>query len=304
MLNFLLRHIDVVDVLEWAKTLPTPPEELHCIKAERADAIEKLSAAIALLLDPAPGVALSGVRALVALADSSSGIRRQRAVDALCDYLKIDQPDPAVSAVILQHFTRHLQVKQGDVSDLVPLDDSLPASSLWNDCAFDLEGALFLTDIDFSRCVFRARLDLEDATFTAGTNFSHAFFQGGADFEDAAFGEAARFTSSRFGGPADFEGAQFGKTADFKNCRFFSAVDFEDARFGGAVRFTDTRFSGLADFEDASFQGSADFTGTQFGEPLIQKLFRLDNPDFDGARFEGPLSLEGSNAGSDVAAVR
>lgn len=204
-----------------------------------------------------PQTRIAGVRALAAVADTYGGIYRQCAVEDLCEYLYDgpaeqnaphgadpqyanvhgDEGDDAVKSVILAVLAEHVRQRWATAQGAGPVDDHL-----WSGCYFDIVGAAFREDVDFSAARFSGRFD-------SGT---------------VQFGAAARFHDVRFGGPTHFTGAVFSGAADFRSTGFDDIAHFEDAIFHDVADFTGATFNDSTSFDTAVFLHQAGFNGATF----------------------------------------
>lgn len=173
---------------------------------------EKISHAIQQLASKEEIERLAGVYALENVANQQAEAQvtvdfcnyRQLTVDLLCNYLCTNRNhDKIVERAILSIFKKHL-AKPNCYKPWVPRNDEyyyyLHDSMLWIDCTFNLQGASFTEDVDFSECYLGAAFDFSFASFSGKVDFSKAVFYGNnktffqshfndIDFSDAEFHE-------------------------------------------------------------------------------------------------------------------
>ncbi|WP_147680629.1 pentapeptide repeat-containing protein [Actinomyces ruminicola] len=267
---------------------------------------------------------VTGVHQLLSLADSRPTIYGQRAVDALCEYLRVGRSDDGVVE----------QLITGTIRERFTAD----SESSWSACNLILSGARFTRPVDFSNCEFRGEADFSDTHFcrevsfhasrfhlaaTFGgckfdkySDFSYGHFLQDAHFEDAVFSDQTSFEASHFHADAFFgseqvEGAEptitFFGTAIFSMCHFngeawFGPSQDDEAHPDATVPYNrTTAFYGDSNFQGADFIrpchfAQVHFYGRSLFDPRRQSKDRLkadsithfhELADFEGARFLG-----------------
>ncbi|MEX1034348.1 MAG: pentapeptide repeat-containing protein [Sneathiella sp.] len=155
----------------------------------------------------------------------------------------------------------------------------------FSEIEFDVKRLTFIEAI-FNNATFRsAKINSEEINFSRA-KFNHI----NTDFDNAEF----------CGGDVNFEGTEFkaGVTA-FRKAKFNGGdALFKRAKFnGGSALFHNVDFSGgNADLSDAEFSGgNANFSGAQFSKEaaFMDTNFEYES-SFAGAKFGGPVNLEGS----------
>jgi Pentapeptide repeats (9 copies) len=193
-----------------------------------------------------------------------------------------------------------------------------PAEVHFPDAAFtspaNFDNATFTGDADFASATFSAAANFNgtafvsdvvfgNATFLRTANFEGAIFSGEAGFGNASFTRGAYFQDAMFRGDADFETAAFSGAGCFQNAAFSACAHFEHANFEGSAWFTNASFARTTRFQHAWFRQKVDFAGitSQHSFALTGAHFLRRVPDFQTARFSGPVAVDGIRFGAAAA---
>ncbi|MGL6237053.1 MAG: pentapeptide repeat-containing protein [Segniliparus sp.] len=194
---------------------------------EQGRFVERFGAAAAQLGSPDAAVRIAGVYAMAAVADESSGSRRQQCVDVLCGYLRLpyspEQGKNHQSKLVRKHTSpggsdasaseteEHFEYRQDDsevrktICRVVHQHLLEGADASWSTCDFDFTGVYF-EGLDFERVLFSGkRTDFDGASFNGNVSFVGAKFSGDSlSFAEAHFGPSSRVEFSR----AEFHGGK------------------------------------------------------------------------------------------------
>jgi len=132
------------------------------------------------------------------------------------------------------------------------------------------------------------RLEMWDAVFDGDAYFNGTVVERSADFTDASFGQLADFKDFSVGNSVTFKGATFNGKANFENSTVARDALFSEATFHGPAKFD---FITVGRF--------CDFVGTKFDDVFSFYYASVTWPYFDGVTFNGPVILEGLEAGED-----
>lgn len=230
---------------------------------------EKLVSAVQQLGSDSPQVRIAGVYSLEDLADVYGGSYRQRVVDILCGYLRVERgrwysPDGAevrtreikdssglcyvtddgpVESTILSVLARHLRKERIDSSSRHQVKQDVSDDQLWCNCEIDLHGAHFTERVRLDGVTCR-HFNASDAYFHDIFSMKMSTFTGGASFYGAVFSETTWFSGSKFRVFVNFN------KATFKNCVTFSRSSFEGEACFREIRYEE---SGYGVFSGALF---------------------------------------------------
>ncbi|MFJ8162827.1 SAV_2336 N-terminal domain-related protein [Streptomyces sp. NPDC096136] len=195
---------------------------------------------------------------------------------------------------------------------------------------FDFRDAACEGRTVFDDCVFVDRSSFERAVWEGALSVVRTRFLAPAALDLAVFRGEAVFRETAFEAPASFASAVFDAEAEFRTADFQSRADFARTVFNGATVFVDTACQRGVSFDRAVFAGSlhcagfrvdharSGFRNTWFRGPVrfLRAQFATDT-DFDGATFDGTVTIEGSefrsaltfegatfNAGAEFSGVR
>ncbi|QRV01487.1 hypothetical protein JTE88_05070 [Arcanobacterium phocisimile] len=187
------------------------------------------------LVSDSPQKRIAGVYALAEISDTYRGEYKQRVVDILCGYLRTDRhgehtqkfierlepgqsdekpagacharlisPDAVVESTIFRVMRERLLRNRISVNeDLANTDKNLDniqvknTDQLWCDCAFDLQGAVLVENLNLSQVSFDSNVNFDDVYFPSRSNFSHSVFSGTVSFLRARF-DVAKFERASF----------------------------------------------------------------------------------------------------------
>lgn len=236
--------------------------------AERNEADERLTAAVAQLGDSSPQIRIAGVYALAQVADVHGGDYCQRVVDILCGYLRSDRSainDAAVESTVLSVLARHL--RSGSTQDGDPNSaDSGPGA--WSHCSIDLHGATLTEELNL-RGAHLNEIDCHNAEFRGATRFSETTFSKQASFSGSTFWRQVHFANASFSELATFEATTYQREADFTSTLFNGATTFESAKFSDAASFNCVDFRGTATFDRARLDNYAIFLKLHLSRRLL-----------------------------------
>ncbi|WP_128683235.1 pentapeptide repeat-containing protein [Actinomyces qiguomingii] len=236
----------------------------------------------------------TGVHQLASLADSRPTLYRQRAVDALCEYLRVGHSDDGVVEQLITDTIRERFTLDSEVS--------------WHTCNLVLSGTRFSRPVDFSNCEFRGVVDFSDAHFCREVSFHASRFQLAANFNRCKFDKHADFSDDHFLHEAHFEDSVFSdytsfEASNFDSDTFFGSEQIEGAEptitFFGTTIFSMCHFKGEAWFgpsqEDEAGQDSdVSYSRTTafFAESNFQGACFIRSSHFSQAHFYGRSSFD------------
>lgn len=125
-------------------------------------------------------------------------------------------------------------------------------------------GAVFLTDADFSELHLPGEVLFDGATFEQTASFNHTTFRDHADFDNVQFLGEANFRDAKFCGYAGFANARFERAAKFPAAVFADYLDLEHAYFAQDL-----------DIEGAKFESAR-----QLGPVTVEGGLRLESSEF------------------------
>jgi len=166
----------------------------------------------------------------------------------------------------------------------------------------DFTDSLFSLSVSFAACKFEgtskfcatqclSSFDIQGALFSGDADFSNIVFLGDSDFFQVRFKRSALFDNARFDEEirekyqdepdpgAQFKEAAFEKKAIFSSAFFGIGADFSSAAFLGDVNFSKTKFQSLVTFSRTKFEGLAEFKGVDCGQNV--------SLNFSGSSFKG-----------------
>lgn len=168
--------------------------ELSERREEEQAADRKLGEAVTLLSDDKPIIQISGVYALVAVADEFRGAYHQRVVDILCAYIRSNKysGNAAVEATIMGEIQKRVNEFHNPRSDI-------PApNTVWSGCVFDFHGARFFEPVKLINPYLQKRIDFSRADFKEGLRIEDTHMKQGMDCSDAVFGKKVEIKSLIF----------------------------------------------------------------------------------------------------------
>lgn len=260
------------------------------VKAERRSRYAK---AIEQLADDKSTVRLGGVYSLVKLADEwltdsrtlpSKKDRREEVqiiINSLCSYIQSPFPlaenkdsltsnrnkksyigdynsdraklygEQETRSTIIQEITNRLRNENKTVKNSKNSTHNGP----WSDFSYNLSGALFFYDIDFSSCVMNGQVNFSGATFKESAEFCNSIFNSDINFTETIFKNSTGFIGTTFEGRAEFSGAEFERSIHFIDSTFKEFANFKGAKFNCHANFRKATFENIANFSNAVFSG-------------------------------------------------
>lgn len=201
------------------------------------------------------------VQTLMTLADAATDHHKQRAVDALCAYLRMGVADPTLETAIVMAIRERFAGEH---------------AQKWRCCRVDVSDVDFFTDVSLERCQFGAFtcvhthfhgcVSFDFAEFGKGSSFNGATFDQNVSFVGAHFGDDVSFDEVSCADQARFTGAQFGKDASFCTARFAKGANFKDAVFGDWANLWRAQFGPGSSFRNGVFVRGAYFVEASFGD--------------------------------------
>jgi len=195
---------------------------------------------------------------------------------------------------------------EGDV-DLRPLG-TVPRPFRCQRCHFT--GSLKAADVIFERI-----LELSQSTVGGRLELGAAVFKDRVSFEGTRLLDTADLVAARFLADVSFAGGSFVGDATFRTARFDAKADFVQRQFGARSDFDGVVFADGASFLLAEFIDAARFRGAELRGGGSFRLIRLHTGaafdrmtsrgqlDFNGAVFQGDVSLTNLSSSSSVSLV-
>lgn len=270
-------------------------EAARSAEAREREASESLAKAVLQLGSESPQVRIAGVYALADVADRHRGAYKQRVVDILCGYLRVDRylrgvneldeaykqlrdagrwgyakevslgnikarlyADAAVESTIFKVIGARVQ--------MMPLDDSESdqGDTSWSSCTFDIHGAVIHEDVNLSKAIFLSDFNASNAIFIGSFTADSSEFCGDVCFSGVMFLEHASFAGVVFGDFSEFSQCLWRAGAKFDNSHFMKTCDSRDAEYRRLASFDGVVFLGDAAFEGSRYIGKAWFIRTHF----------------------------------------
>lgn len=288
------------------------------VKAERRSRYAK---AIEQLADDKSTVRLGGVYSLVKLADEwltdsktlpSENDRREEVqiiINSLCSYIRSPFPlaenkdsltsnrtkesyngdynsdraklygEQETRLTIIQEITNRLRNKNETIKN----SKNSPHNGLWSDFSYNLSGALFFYDIDFSSCVMNGQVNFSDSTFKESAEFCDSVFNSDINFTETLFKNSAGFIGTTFEGRAEFSGAEFERPTHFIDSTFKEFANFKGSKFNCHTNFRKATFENKANFSNAVFSGHPE------NSTIFDKAVFVQDVDYRSTYFKGPI---------------
>lgn len=293
-------------------------DHIRQVHAERRSRYAK---AIEQLADDKSTVRLGGVYSLVKLADEwltdsrtlpSENDRKEEVqiiINSLCSYIRSPFPlaenkdsltsnrnkksyngdynsdraklygEQETRSTIIQEITNRLRNENKTIKN----SKNSPHNGPWSDFSYNLSGALFFYDIDFSSCVMNGQVNFSDSTFKESAEFCDSVFNSDINFTETLFKNSAGFIGTTFEGRAEFSGAEFERPTHFIDSTFKEFANFKGVKFNCHTNFRKATFENKANFSNAVFSGHPE------NSTIFNKAVFVQDVDYRSAYFMGPI---------------
>ena len=288
------------------------------VKAERRSRYAK---AIEQLADDKSTVRLGGVYSLVKLADEwltdsrtlpSENDRKEEAqiiINSLCLYIRSPFPlaenkdsltsnrnkesyngdynsdraklygEQETRSTIIQEITNRLRNENKTIKN----SNNSPRNGPWSDFSYNLSGAIFFYDIDFSSCAINGQVNFSNSTFEESAEFCNSVFNSDINFTETLFKNSTGFIGTTFEGRAEFSGAEFERPTHFIDSTFKEFANFKGAKFNCHANFRKATFENTANFSNAVFSGHPE------NSTIFDKAVFVQDAYYRSAYFKGPI---------------
>lgn len=287
------------------------------VKAERRSRYAK---AIEQLADDKSTVRLGGVYSLVKLADEwltdsrtlpSENDRKEEAqiiINSLCLYIRPPFPlaenkdsltsnrnkesyngdynsdraklygEQETRSTIIQEVTNRLRNENKTIKN----SNNSPRNGPWSDFSYNLSGAIFFYDIDFSSCTINGQVNFSNSTFEESAEFCNSVFNSDINFTETLFKNSTGFIGTTFEGRAEFSGAEFERPTHFIDSTFKEFANFKGAKLNCHANFRKATFENIANFSNAVFSGHPE------NSTIFDKTVFMQEVYYRSAYFKGP----------------
>lgn len=274
--------------------------------AESSKVDQQLLDAVNQLGSDSPQVRIAGVYALAEIADTLQGTYKQRVVDILCGYLRVDRSesdlvrggstfqDP-IGKITEEGLSEkpHTRIfKDGPVESAIlsiivdRVGRQVSDSNSWSACTFNLNGAVLRENVVLEDAVFSSDFLSRDVRFLGYVSFARSEFCGNASFSGAHFHRKLNLGRARFLKALKIYYAHFCEGVDLTGLEVDGKLELVGVTFCKEVLFQEMNVGSRSDLAGCTFRRSAHFAGAQFSKGTsFRSLTFRDRVNFQGARF-------------------